>query len=47
MAEFSEDRMVDEFGPADGPGWVWRARARHAARRAVLRLGRREGTTTH
>ena len=44
---FTEDRMVDEFGPADGPAWVWRARARHVARRAALRLGRREGTRTH
>lgn len=44
---FAEPRMIEEFGPADGPAWLWRARARHAARRAGVRLGRRDGTRTH
>jgi len=38
---FSEDRMADEFGPGHGPAWLWGARARHAARRVSVRVGRR------
>jgi hypothetical protein len=41
---FGADRMHAEFGgEADGgPAWLWRARARHAARRMGARLGRHE-----
>jgi Uncharacterised nucleotidyltransferase len=38
---FAEARMADEFGPGTGPAWLWRARARHAARRVSVRVGRR------
>ena len=38
---FSEPRMVDEFGPGAGPAWLWQSRARHAARRVSVRVGRR------
>lgn len=38
---FSEPRMVDEFGPGAGRAWLWQARARHAARRVSVRVGRR------
>jgi len=38
---FSEPRMADEFGPGSGPAWLWGARARHAARRVSVRVGRR------
>jgi hypothetical protein len=36
---FGEDRTLDEFGPLTGSAWLWRARARHAARRVAVRLG--------
>lgn len=38
---FSAARMVDEFGPGTGAAWLWKARARHAARRVTVRLDRR------
>ncbi len=37
---FTPDRMHREFGAGDGATWLWRARARHAARRVAARLGR-------
>jgi len=39
---FTPDRMAAEFGPGEGDAWLWRARARHAARRVGARLGHRE-----
>ncbi len=35
---FTEERMAEEFGPGSGTGWLWRARARHAAHRVVVRV---------
>jgi hypothetical protein len=40
---FSAPRMADEFGPGEGPAWLWGARARHALRRVSVRVGRRGG----
>jgi hypothetical protein len=40
---FTAERMHAEFGPGTGRAWLWRARARHSARRVVSRLGRHEG----
>jgi hypothetical protein len=37
---FTAERMLDEFGSGPGASWVWRARARHAARRVHARLTR-------
>jgi hypothetical protein len=38
------ERMRAEFGDGDdGPAWLWRARARHTARRVGERLGARLG----
>jgi hypothetical protein len=42
---FTAERMQAEFGQPDGDAdrrWLWRARARHAARRAGARIGRRD-----
>ncbi|MDQ1432107.1 MAG: hypothetical protein QOF40_2709, partial [Actinomycetota bacterium] len=39
---FSESRMADEFGPGPGTAGLWWSRARHAARRVSVRVGRRE-----
>jgi hypothetical protein len=39
---FTADRMHAEFGPGAGGGWLWRSRARHAARRVGARLGRHD-----
>jgi hypothetical protein len=38
---FTASRMHAEFGPGEGGAWLWRARARHAARRVHERVTRR------
>jgi len=44
---FAHERMVDEFGTPAGAAWLWRSRARHAARRVAARLGRDGNPPTH
>jgi hypothetical protein len=43
---FTTDRMHAEFGAGEGSAWLWRARARHAARRVGTRFGRHEPPPT-
>jgi hypothetical protein len=39
---FTADRMHAEFGAGEGSAWLWRSRARHAARRVGARVTRHD-----